>query len=264
MVVQPLTQSERDQLLADHAAALRSYERARAQADRPAARAAFADAERIARQYFDRLPRPALAVCPLCHQTLHRSFDPYGFDGLWWRKAAEPPEPPACPHFCLLRGAVHLHGRPPRAGADEVRPGPEVPYVIPRILDLPDMLMVIGQLEMTDGYTAYPLAYFASRRPPLEQLTAGWARSMHTWRKTTGEGGWDLPNDPWDFELHPWLARGKVRWCEPDSGNQRLSTAAADQCPYLNLPGERQDRSIRRDVATLIGVPDGQPFFPID
>ena len=70
------------------------------------ARAAVQQLAALEAEYFRRLPRLALACCPLCEKPLYRSFDPFGLDGLWWRSDSEPEEPQACPHFCLLLGAV--------------------------------------------------------------------------------------------------------------------------------------------------------------
>src|SRR6266536_5845633 len=83
-------------------------------------------------EYFEELPRIPLSCCPFDDRPLFRSFDPFGLDGPWWRGDAKPQEPPACPHFCVLLGALHFGGEEPRAGEFDVRPGPELPYVVPR------------------------------------------------------------------------------------------------------------------------------------
>ncbi|MFN0134934.1 MAG: hypothetical protein ACKVS9_02325 [Phycisphaerae bacterium] len=266
-MIVPFKKVERDEVVLLHAEALQRYAVAREKLDRDAARLAMAEAQKLEKDYYDRLPRPVLAACPFCDKPLHRAFDPFGLDGMWWGKSATPPQPPACTHFCLLRGAVNFQGLRPQAGAGEVRPGPEVPYVIPRILNMPEMVMVIGRVEMSPGYVAYPLAYFAKRRPPVQELTAEWARSIHSWRRTSGEVGWEVPSDVWDFELQPWIDAGKVRWCDPASANQKLAPTAsgdATACPYASLPGRRGDIAITLSEFREIGEPDGQPFMPID
>jgi hypothetical protein len=262
-----MTAAERDTLFQELQAAQQRYDAARQQRDSAGCTVAFAEVNKLRARYFERLPRPCMATCPLCAKPLHRLFDPFGFDGLWWSESPSWTEPPACPHFVLLRGAVNFNGRPARAGAKRVFTGPEVPYVIPRLLEWEGMVMVIGALDMAPGHTAYPLAYFAPKRPPGSDLTSTWARPTFEYRNAAGEGGWDYASDPWDFELLPWLKQGRVWWTASNSNNATLHGSPAqpsDQCPYLNLPGERQQIELLGDARRLAGVPDGQPSFPID
>lgn len=255
MQVAPLTRRGRDQILQTFARAKENYQRAAKRSDEELAAAQRLAMNRAKAEYFARLPRPVMSVCPHCGRQLLRSFDPYGLDGLWWRSAASVTEPPACPHFCLLQGAVNYHGLRPRAGEAEVRPGPEVPFVVPRLLEMPGMVCVVSELRMSPGYTAYPLAYFAARRPPPETLTAGWNRTEFTFVTQMGVEGWRVPQDAWDFELLPWLKNNSVRWCEPQSGNSTLSNAAPEDCPYLNSPGRRERVVVQEDLSWTEGLP---------
>jgi hypothetical protein len=215
------------------------------------ARAALLQLAALEEEYFRRLPRLSLACCSLCEKPLYRSFDPFGLDGLWWRSDSEPEEPQPCPHFCLLLGAVDLAGQLPQPDFD-VQPGPGAPYVIPRLLEQPGMIAVISELALSDGTTAYPIAYFSPRRPPIKTLTASWARTNfvyttqlgeHAWRRAT-EPALGQPRDAWDYQLAPWLAAGKVRWCDPQGDRTTLSNAAASACPFLNLPGAKFPRIV--------------------
>lgn len=264
MTVKPMDSAERSALLRDIAAAQQRYDDARTQRDSAACTLHFDEVKRLRDRYYERLPRLCMAVCPVCAKPLYRRFDPFGFDGPWWSDAPAGGEPPACPHFVLLRGAVAFHNLPAFAGAKRVHTGPEVPYVIPRLLDLDGMVMTIGTLTMEPGFTAYPLVYFAPRRPAPSDLTSTWARPTFEYRNAAGDGGWEYASDAWDFDLAPWLPRGKIRWCDPGSNNSRLSADPPDRCPFLNLPGERQAVEIEGAMRHLTGVPDGQPNFPID
>ncbi len=262
MPVQPWDQTERADLLAAHADALRRYNEARAGGRRDLARPCFAEARRQRDAYFARIPRVVMATCPFCDKPLVRSFDPYGLDGLWWQRDAEPEEPPACTHFCLVRGALAYGDHRIVGGASEVHPGPEVPYVIPRLLTMDGMRMVIGQLPMQPGYRAYPLVYFAEKRPPAQTLTADWCRKLFRYRKADGQEGWDLPNDPWDFDLGPYLGDGRIWWSRPGSDNAAVTRQGA--CPFENLPGRREGVAVQGTRHWTIGLPDGEPFQPID
>lgn len=264
MKVMPFDKAERDALLRDHAIVMKHYADARDQRDSAGCARHFAEAKALAKRYYERLPRLALGVCPVCGKPLYRQFDPFGFDGPWWSDPPAGDEPPACPHFVLLRGAVDLRGRAVRAGAVRVHPGPEVPYVIPRLAALEGMRMVIGELPMEPGYVAYPLTYFAPRRPATSELTSVWARPTYEYANASGDGGWDYANDPWDFDVQSWIDRGVVRWTEPGSSNTRLADPAAGPCPYAHLGGSQQPAEIERDRVRRVGLPDGQPNFPID
>jgi hypothetical protein len=217
-----------------------------------AARKALAEMAAAEEAYFRELPKLAMACCPHCDKPLFRTFDPFGLDGLWWRSDAQPDEPQPCPHFCVMLGAVDLRTSQPRPDFD-VSPGPGAPFVVPRLLAQAGVVAVVSEIQMTDGAVAYPIAYFAKRRPPIQTLTAPWARTnfvyttqlgVHAWR-SAGEPAPDAPApDTWDFDLGPYVSRGDVRWCDPGSDGSALSTAAPEAFPFANLAGVRQAQLI--------------------
>lgn len=261
----PLTRDERDGLLARLRVARALYERSLdahvAWLDRPGelgidegslmyvdtpayaqARASHAEMVAIESEYFRRLPRVVMAACPFCARPLYRAFDPHGLEGLWWRSDAQPEEPPACPHFCVLVGAVSLGGHAPRPDFD-VHPGPGVPFVLPRLLGHPGMIAVVAELPMVDGAVGFPVAYFAPRRPPVQALAAPWARSNHVYTTQLGEHGWRAADglDAWDFSLDGWEAQ--LRWCPPGGDRTVLANGAG---PFRDRPGVRAPQQIRR------------------
>lgn len=267
--------AERDELLRRHRAARAAYNRAMdehaAQLDMPieigidASSSAFVDTDayRRAREalaemtatdaaYFQTLSRMPLSCCPHCNRPLFRAFDPIGLDGFWWRSDAQPDEPQACPHFCALLGAVDLREGRPRPAFD-VHPGPGAPFVIPRLFQHEGMVAVVSEVQMNDGAVAYPIAYFAPRRPPVQALAATWARTnfvystqlgVHAWRRADEPAPGEQAADTWDFALGPWVAAGKLRWCDPGTDRTALSKAPADAFPYANLPGPRHPQEI--------------------
>jgi hypothetical protein len=269
MLTPAFTKADRDALLARHARSLARYRSALIAKDQPAARAAKADADAAQAEYYERLPVLTMSTCPFTGQALLRSFDPFGFDGPWWLSGAPRPDPPAPYTFCVLRGAVHLQGKKAVGGKLEAAIGPEVPYVIPRLMELPGMTAVIGELAMTPGHKVYTIAYFADPRPHPKHLTADWPDTSYTWRTLFGETDTVIPVDEWDFDLKPWLSKGRVRWCIPGSGNEKLAppvrsiTGAAD-CPYLGLKGRREYLSVRGDMVWDRGLPNGEPITPRD
>ncbi|MDB4981377.1 MAG: Uncharacterized protein JWM82_2129 [Myxococcales bacterium] len=261
------TKEERDDLIARHRDARGAYNRAmdehavqlgfpaeigveqsnRAYLETAAlrlARTAHADLVAIGHEYFRRLPRLPMGPCPYCDRPLVRSFDSFAFDGLWWRSDAQPDEPVACPHFCLLQGAVDLG--PSRPAPDfDVHLGPGAPFVVPRLLALDGMVAVISEIAVDTGARVFPIAYFAPRRPPVQQLGASWARTNFVYSTQLGVHAWRSFDEPapgasvdsWDFSLDPWLVSQKVRWCDPGSDRNSLSSAPASACPFAKLSG---------------------------
>jgi hypothetical protein len=217
--------------------------------------------------YMDGLHWVYMSTCPYCNEPLVYSFDPFAMDGDWW--SGSRPEPPTtCPHYCFLRGAVSFGDRRPRPPASPLgpaRPGPEVPYVIPNKIELPGMIAVIGELPMDPGWRAFPIAYFADPKPAANLLTSSWGASSYSYTNPVtklGETGY--PNDPWDFDLALWIARGKLRWCEPGSGNRRLA-APSEPCPYVGLPGVREAIEVDSTFGfRKVGTPDGSTILPFE
>jgi len=216
-----------------------------------AARRALAAQVAIERAYFQQLPRLPLATCPHCQKPLYRCFDPFGLDGLFWKPDSQPEDPTPCPHFCLLQGAVTL-GDSQYAPDFDVQPGPGVPFVLPRLMVMEGMEVVISELMLAGGARAFPIAYFAPRRPPAQSLAASWSRPNLVYSTQLGVHGWRRSDEPvgnleveeLDYELGPWLERGQLRWCEPGADRTRISAAVA--CPFINLPGVRQPQQLAR------------------
>jgi hypothetical protein len=259
----------REQFALDQHGAIKEDEYARHPdaADHGRMDAAMRYAKLCVEDYRQGLPHVTMSVCPFCAAAFVHTFDPYDMDGQFWRAAVPKSyEPTPCDHLCFFRGAVHLgeHRAPrgPRMGY--VYPGPEVPYVIPKQLDLPGVIAVIGELAMEPGWQAYTIAYFANPKPAAELLTHNWCETMYSYLSSrTGDPENDYPNDPWDFELAPWIARGKLLWCVPGSGNATLADPKT-ACPYLNLPGRREALQVAKDYVVTVGVPDGTLIEPFE
>jgi hypothetical protein len=124
---------------------------------------------------------------------------------------------------------------------------------MPRLLAHPGMTAVVSAIPMVDGAVAYPVAYFAPRRPPVQALTASWARTNFVFTTQLGEHGWRRALEPagaqgeevWDFALGRYLDTGQLRWCDPAGNRTTLSTAPASDCPFLGLSGSLAPQVIR-------------------
>jgi hypothetical protein len=256
----PLTRFERDHLLRRARWLTEEGRQALAAGEPALANRIDEEAKQALRDYFDRLPVRAMAVCPHCAKPLLRSFDPFELDGPWWAPGQARPGPTPCAHFAVLRGAVDFRGVVPVGHPDGVHMGPQVPYVIPRLLGKDGVIAVIGELPMA-RHRAFTIAYFAKPRPPVAELTADWPDEVYQFTTEMGEPGLVYPVDPWDFDLAPWISAGKLRWCRKESENRLLEDegAPAERCPYVGLEGVQAQLVVKPDCVQWRGLPDGAP-----
>jgi len=262
-----LTKAERDALLSK-ARTLNSKLYPDDDSEAPHGRAASLIREsyyQVLGEYADRLPRIALSACPFTGEAFKHSFDSWGIDGPWWQESREveieEPAPPST--FKVLLGALAFHGRTPSESRAQVIPGPEVPFVVPRLLKLPEMVAVVSQVDLETGDTAYPIVYYSREAIPPQKLHQFWLEQDFWFELEGGKSGWLIANDEWDFDLHPWIAAGKLRWIRPgDPKMQVFNGENGEPCPYLNLPGERYPQSIAFGERNLMELPDGTPVDP--
>jgi len=217
-------------------------------------------------EYADRLPRILMGACPFTGSPLKRSFDPFGVDGPWWHVDREveldEPEPP--PTFKVLLGALALHGRAPSEARDPVSPGPDVPFVVPRLLGLPGMVAVVSRIDLETGDAAYPVSYYSPEDIPPRKLHQFWLQ-QDLWFDLDGKSAWLIANDRWDFDLEPWIAAGKLRWIAPgDVTGQVLGVESGTACPYVALPGDRLPQNLAGGERELGELPDGTPVNPYE
>ncbi|MFN8179154.1 MAG: hypothetical protein U0167_14585 [bacterium] len=214
-------------------------------------------------EYGDRLPRRNLGVCPFTGEPLLRSFDPFGVDGYWWHLdcvvAVEEPRAPAA--FQVLLGALTL-GRPaPTEAKNPVKPGPEVPFVVPALLELPGMQAVIGRVEMATGDVAWPISYWSPEKIEPRLLHQPWCRGMYWFETDSGQSAWSIANDVWDFDLAKWIAAGKLAWTDLSAAKPVVTR---EKLGFLDtLPGERRPQLLADGERDFLPLPDGslvQPF----
>jgi hypothetical protein len=236
----------RSEALAQHEAAMTlvglypPYSKAESEALADA-REAMGRARNAEEEYFERLPAVVMGHCPFDGRPLLRTYDPFGLDGPWWRPEANPTEPPACPHFCVVTGALDKHALTSASSEWTTYPGPTMPYVIPRLLDMPGMVASVTAIP-----DAFVVAYFAERKPKIELLTAPWPRTNFSYTTQMSIDSWRIPNEVWDFDLAPWIAKGKLTASIP-----------------LEIRGSRDRVGVCGRVIQSFGIPDGTQIWPM-
>jgi len=227
------------------------------------ARAEYGRQEKLLAEYGDSLPPVRASACPHCGQVLEYVFDAFGLDGMWWASEGfVNTSMPDHPHFKVLLGAIDFHGRVPREAETtrQILPGPGAPFVVPRLLGLAGMIVVISSLDLPHGDTAYLMAYFSDAPLDQRELHQPWARETFAFVDEEGDVGWTAANDPWDFDLQPWIDKGRVKWINP--GDQSFTLQDRGVCPYVGLPGCREPQVVEAGTVGTLPLPDGEPFDP--
>lgn len=215
-------------------------------------------------EYADRLPRVPMGVNPFSGEPFLHSFDPYGFDGWWWHVdlVVELEEPRAGSEFQVLLGAVTLNRpAPTEVRGDVVRPGPDVPFVVPALLELPGMQAVIGRVEMETGDVAWPVSYWSDREIPPQMLHQPWCREMWWFPDpVSGKSAWSIANDLWDFDLAPWVERGQLSWVDLTADEP---TPRREGLEFLyELPGQRRPQLLADGRRDFLEPPNGERVVP--
>ena len=220
-------------------------------------------------EYADRLPRRIFSRCPITAQLFKSPIDPYGFDGPFW--AAKKPfkieqaTPPST--YQVHLGAMQLRGRKsPEKGNFHIIPGPDVPFVIPALMQMTGMQAVISSFDLEVSVTCYIIAYFSETRFHLGELHSPWLKSEHWFTNDQGRQSWTICNDPWDFELAPYLRARTLHWIDPGAPTWTVRTVQSDpkECPYLDMPGIKRPQVIVRDHRGVqhLDLPDGSSTNP--
>ncbi len=202
-------------------------------------------------RYLEGLPVREVSRCPFTGETLSLAIDDLGLDGLWWNfDAPKRPESTLPKTWFALDGALKLSGKPEKAPF-LCCPGPDVPFVLPRLLEYIQVKAVISTLQI-GSHTAYPIVYYAD--PPLqgEARVNDWGTQCY-WETgslipelwTPGQYVSLIPDtSEYDFDLEPWIKAGKLLWIAPGDLGLTLHSHVS-HCPYLNLPGRRRLKYIQ-------------------
>lgn len=213
---------------------------------------------RLLEEYAENVPFHAFSRCPFCQRVAEMPMDTLGLDGIWWWKVCpvDFAELETCEHFQVFLGALDLHGRIPHEITDAVGPGPGVPFVIERLLEMESVEAVLSSFQLETGDTAYIVTYFSEA--PLDQadLHQEWRREFYPLEDGDDEAvASETKLDSWDFDIEPWVEAGKLKWTQADDASFVLCSDLP--CPYSRLDGIRESQIITQDGVFLLPAPEG-------
>lgn len=260
----PYTQSERRTLLDEYFSllpAIEDPEKGGTEYDRALQRISV-----LWDTYVDGTPRVPISRCPFNLEEFRPSLDAFGFDGLFWKyDAAARRSEPLRGHVFAFTGAARFV-EPVEPAPFLCRPGPEVPFVVPRILKREKIRAVLSSVPI-GRHTGYAIVYYCSEPVmDLERFNT-WGLDYYELEIDEGVFGWNVSQpvlQDYDFDLVPWIAQGRLLWIAPGDKTLELHEGVAG-CPYLDLKGRRSPLCVQEGeiwTASLWDgkVPDDEPL----
>lgn len=180
----------------------------------------------------------AVSRCPYTGETVGLAIDVVGLDGPWWNlDAPRRPLPSVVPAtFIGYDGALRLDPSAPPAPFPR-RPGPGVPTVIPRLVELEDVTAVCSSLWI-GANQAWLVAYFARPGAPSPTPPNDWGVDEYLGVLPDG-APWpvDAGADVHDADLATWVERERLCWIAPGDTDLEVRRGL-DGCPYIGLDGD--------------------------
>jgi hypothetical protein len=211
-------------------------------------------------EYRAGLPLLPLGRCPFCDKIMRHSLDAMDLTGLWWdfERPVRAVTEDLCPHYLALAGAVSIDRERVASVPMLVVPGPEAPYVVPRLLAGRPVRAVVSSVRI-GPHVGYPIFYFADPVPQDLRRVNTWGTGDYHYTTADGRSAWDRDRDTeadYDFDIAGWLGRGQLLWIAPDDPACELHGEAAG-CPYVGLAGRRevlkvQDGKVWGDASEIL------------
>lgn len=210
--------------------------------------------QELLESYMKGLPIVDLSRCPFTGEKVSMAIDNMGLDGLWWNHdAPKRPENKLPDSWYALDGALKLKSEPEKAPF-LCSPGPDVPFVLPRLIEFIQVKAVISTIQI-GPHIAYPICYYADPMLYGELRVNDWATERYWETGSVIPELWspgqyislDTDEAEYDFDLEPWIKAGKLLWIAPGDNSLTLHGHASG-CPYLDLPGSRKPKFIRGGI----------------
>ena len=196
----------------------------------------------LSEQYIEQLPVVPVSRCPFSEVEHWHPIDVMGLDGPWWSYSASLRARVAMPGTHLaLTGALRPE-LPVEYTGFLCMPGPEKPYVLPELLDDPNVKAVLSTVPVRD-HEGYVIQYFAAERPDGLTGFNEWGSDHYSFKDENDDVWWNRIESEESFEhsfdLVPYIKRKKLLWIMPGD-DELILQDTADNCPYLDLPGEER------------------------
>jgi hypothetical protein len=223
-----------------------------------------------------RLPVVMISICPYCQQEVWTRVGIYSLTSSQWYLGngdgcSRVVKGTACEHLFCIDGALNLNGHQPIEAHAPVTTvtnrsiymAAGVPFVKPRVLNLPTMLAVIHSFPVAEKYTAYPVVYFAQEMPSQDDFCIPWACTEYVdfhHKSNRQLKSKDHPkvvmiakrSDVQDYDLQKWVDKKKLFWVDPITENGLLTKK---EFPYASEVGKRHPYCIRDGVLTDLPNP---------
>ena len=204
------------------------------------------DYKKLLDRYEAGLPRLSLSRCPFSGEEIELAIDNLGLDGPWWDFEAAVRPTHSFPSTVFgFSGAMAIHSKPPTTPF-LCKPGPGVPFVIPRLLVNNAVKAVISTIEV-GGMTAWPVFFYAEDTPYDLIRINDWGRDYYIAETAHGEGyslqTYDYYID-YDYDLEFYIRSGRLLWIEPGDSSLKLNSTVS-HCPYLGHEGRQYPASIQ-------------------
>lgn len=194
----------------------------------------------LEKEYLGLLRPRELSRCPFTEVAVGIAIDTLGLDGLWWNYD-QPirPVPELPPTFFAFTGSLRL-GKPLEAFPFLCKPGPEVPFLVHRMIRHPSIRAVISEVEI-GPHTGHSIFYFVEpdENPIRFARFNEWGMGLY-WTDDYGGFWWDRifeDDEELEFDLGSWIKKGKLSWIAPKDEGLELRTEV-DGCPYVGLKGK--------------------------
>jgi hypothetical protein len=208
--------------------------------DEQALQGAYRRSSELHDRYRQWLPEVPVSRCPDTGVIVRWPIDTVDLDGWFWEYDAPVRRPPQWPRTWLaMAGALRIGGSVAPAPF-LAKPGPEVPYVVPRLLEQPAVRAVIAELPI-GPHTGLPITYFGPRPRGVSRVNL-WGTNTYPVIDGGEWLGWDevpewSPDN--DYDLRPWLDSGKLLWIAP--GDQTMTLRqGVHGCPYVGHTGNHE------------------------
>ena len=215
-------------------------------------------------------PQVKIAICPFCRTEVWQQVGLFTLsDSFWYEHESNGrhiPSSSICDHLFCITGALGLNGHepteqysPPDAQGSYLRMAAEVPFVLPRLLDL-GLTAVLHAIPIAEKYTAYPITYFTpSPIAQHEHFCTPWAAERFTGKMPDGSVFTGTRSDKQEYDLSDALVKEQLLWLDPRKQNKLISVQKTE-CPYQDVNGRQHPYKIENGI--IHDLPNPQTIPP--